>query len=663
MTRRPLLYPTLRLVALALVLGLPGPADALAEPSPASAPIRHPDPGADPVRPIRYRLQFSAPQTHYIEVEAEIPVPDPNEDSLTLMMPVWTPGSYLVREFARHVEDVRAVDNDQQPLDVAKVRKNRWQVQTNGEGDVVRVRYRVYCREMRVQCNWVDSGFALLNGAPTFLTLADEDAPRPHEVHLELPEGWTESVSGLPELDAPHAYIAEDYDVLVDSPIYAGSPALYEFDVDGRRHILVNEGEDGVWDGPRSAKDFEAIVRAQRDFWGGLPYKDKYVVFNLLTESGGGLEHRNSTVLMSSRWNTRNPTSYRGWLTLLSHEYFHTWNVKRLRPIELGPFAYEEEVYTPSLWVAEGITSYYEGLLLRRADLISAQEYLAGESRGGGRPIGDIERLQTTPGRLIQPLETASRDAWIKLYRRDENTVNTAISYYTKGAVVAFLLDAEIRRATDGRRSLDDLMRAAYERFGGPRGFTSDEFRDLAAEVAGADLSDFFVNALETTNELDYGPALEWFGLRFKPIDDQGDDDEDGSEDNEADDDEPEKGWIGLDTGEENGRLVVRQIKRNTPAYTADLNVGDEILAINDHRVLSGDWSRRLEEHRPGAEIALLIARRGRLMRVPVTLGSEPRESWQLEIDPNASPEQIAQRNAWLLVDPTSDEEPTGSTP
>ena len=195
---------------------------------------------------------------------------------------------------------------------------------------------------------------------------------------------------------------------------------------------------------------------------------------------------------MASRWATRTRSSYLSWLNLVSHEYFHTWNVKRLRPVELGPFDYENEVYTPSLWVAEGITSYYDRLLVRRAGLCSVEEYLAGDPPSPGsdsdKPTNDIERLQTTPGRLVQPLEASSFDAWIKFYRRDENTPNTGISYYVKGAVVAFLLDAKIRRATGGKKSLDDVMRLAYSRYSGPNGFTAEQFRAVAQEVAGIDL-------------------------------------------------------------------------------------------------------------------------------------------------------------------------------
>ncbi len=555
------------------------------------------------------------------------------------MMPVWTPGSYLVREYARHLEDLRAVARGGKTLDVARVNKNRWRVTTDGAAEVI-VTYRIYGRAMSVQGNWIDASFALLNGAATFLTLADQ-APRPHEVSLELPAPWRTSVTGLPRAagEAPHHYVAADYDMLVDCPIYAGDPAIYEFQIDDIPHFLVNEGEGGVWDGPRSARDVQAIVRAQKAFWGFLPY-EKYVFFNLLTESGGGLEHKNSTVLMASRWATRTRNGYLSWLNLVSHEFFHTWNVKRLRPAELGPFDYENETYTTSLWIAEGITSYYDRLLVRRAGLCSVEEYLAGDPPAPGadseKSTNDIERLQTTPGRLVQPLEASSFDAWIKFYRRDENTPNSGISYYVKGAVVAFLLDARIRKATAGAKSLDDVMRLAYSRYSGTRGFTAAQFRTAASEVAGLDLSSWFHKALETTEELDYTEALDWLGLRF------------ARDDKKKDANKPPKAWLGLVTRNEDGRLVVSQVKRGTPGYAAGCNVGDEILAIGDDRVHADGWNRRLEFYQPGEKVSLLISRRDRLRRLEATFGQEPAREWTLEVRPEATDAQKAARKAWL---------------
>ena len=572
--------------------------------------------------PITYTLRFPAPHTHYVSVEASVPTG--GRPQVELMMAVWTPGSYLVREFARHVEAVTARTLTGEPLAVEKSRKNRWQVSTGGADRIV-VSYLVYAREMSVRTNWIEADFAILNGAPTFLTLADGDIARPHDVTLELPTGWSLSLTGLaPQTDrGPHAYRAADFDTLVDSPIVAGNPAVYEFVVDGTPHLLVNLGESGVWHGPQSAQDVEKITREIFRMWGVMPY-DRYLFLNMITEAGGGLEHRNSALLMSSRWATASRRSYLRWLGLVSHELFHAWNVKRLRPIELGPFDYENETHTESLWVVEGITSYYGDLGVHRAGLSTVEEYLEALSR-------PIERLQTTPGREVQPVALASYDAWIKYYRADENSPNSSVSYYTKGAVLGFLLDMRVRAATDGAKALDDVMRLAYARFSGAQGFTPAEFRATAQEVAGMDLSAWFTRALDTTDELDYAEALDWLGLEF------------------ADRSQKETlGWIGLGTRTSNGRLLVSQVRRGTPAHDAGFNVDDEILAIGDHRVLENQWNERIALAPPGSQISVMVSRRGALRRLPVVVGTRPTNRWDLQPVEEASPAQERHRTAWL---------------
>jgi predicted metalloprotease with PDZ domain len=591
--------------------------------------------GAPMPEPIAYTLRFPAPQTHYVEVEARVPTD--GRPAVELMMAVWTPGSYLLREYARTVEEVAAATETGEPLPVEKSAKNRWRIETRQAPRIV-VKYRVYSREMSVRNNFVDSGFALINGAATFLTLADDlenNGRRPHEVRIELPAAWKVSASPLAPLPGggEHAYVAEDFDTLVDSPLYAGNARTYPFEIAGRSHLLVNEGEDAVWDGPRSAADARKIVQTEIDFWGGAPYP-RYVIFNLLTDNGGGLEHKNACTLMSSRWRTRTREGYLEWLGLVGHEFFHAWNGKRLRPVELGPFDYEREVYTRGLWVVEGFTSYYGDLLVHRAGFSTAKEYLKGLSKS-------IEALQTTPGRKVQPLDESSFDAWIKLYRRDENSGNSTVSYYTKGEIVGFLLDARIRRATGGRRSLDDAMRLAFQRYSGERGYRLEELRKTFEEVAGTDLGDWLHKAADTTEELDYAEALDWYGLRFAP-------DAEKAEKKDAEPRELPAGWLGMDVSAQNGRITVTAVKRGTPAYDAGVNVGDEILAIDDFRVPPEGLEGRLKYYRPGEKATLLVARRDRLTRLPVTFGEKPRESWKLEARSDATPEQKAHLAAWL---------------
>jgi predicted metalloprotease with PDZ domain len=386
-------------------------------------------------------------------------------------------------------------------------------------------------------------------------------------------------------------------------------------------------GEGGVFDGARAAKDLEAIVKQDRQLWGFLPY-DRYVFFNMITESGGGLEHKNSTVLMTNRWSTRTRRAYLAWLQLASHEYFHAWNIKRLRPAELGPFDYENENVTRSLWIAEGFTDYYADLQVERAGLQTRDEYLEDLSN-------TIELLQTTPGRLVQSAEMASFDAWIKYYRPDENTNNTSVSYYTKGTVIAFLLDAKIRKATSGAKSLDDVMRVAYQKFAGPKGYTPEQFRAVAEDVAGTSLEAFWESAVEGTSELDYAEALAAYGLRFKPA-------------AAAPADRGARPSPGVTTRNDNGRLLITQVRRDSPADAAGLNVDDEILAIDDFRVRADRFENRLEQYKNGDTVTFLVARREQLVRIPVTLGAEPAKGWRLDMSPAATETQRRVLEGWL---------------
>jgi predicted metalloprotease with PDZ domain len=585
--------------------------------------------------PIRYTLRFPAPQTNYVEVSAVIPTE--GRASLEMFMAVWTPGSYLIREYERNVEGLTGTAAGR-ALAIEKTTKNRWRVATGGAREIA-LSYRVFSHEMTVRSNWVEADFAMINGGPTFITLADTPGSRdpaynrPYDVRIELPQAWKTSITGMPDAPdhAPNHYRAPDYDTLVDSPIVAGNPAVHRFEVSGKPHFLVDVSEGGVFDGERAAHDLAAIVQTDEKLWGGLPY-DKYVFFNLLMGPSGGLEHRNSVMMMENRWTMGTRAQYLDWLGLASHEYFHLWNVKRLRPIELGPFDYEHEVYPRSLWISEGLTDYYGDLQVRRAGLSEPREYLAQLSTA-------IRTLQTTPGRLTQPAEMASFDAWIKQYRPDENSINSTISYYTKGEVLGFVLDARIRVATNGARSLDEVMRLALTRYSGARGFTPEQFRQTASEVAGMDLSAWFTRMLETTEEIDYREALNWFGLEFWTPPSSAD----------------PAGWLGAKTKIDAGRIIVQNVPRGTPALDAGLNPGDEIIALDDLRVAplrdqpeKDMLDDRLQAYRPGQKIMLLIARREELKRLPVTLGLAPADQWILIARPNATSEQRAHLAAWL---------------
>ena len=569
---------------------------------------------------IRYTLRFPAPHTHYMEVEAVYPTE--GRPQVELFMAVWTPGSYLVREYERHVENVVARGPSGQALTVIKSRKNRWQVTTGG-ARAVTVTYRVYGHEMTVRNNWIESGFAMLNGAPTFISMVGGTS-RPHEVQIELAAGWKASATALTRGTAANSYRAEDFDTLVDSPIFVGNPVSREFQVAGKANHLVLEGDAAFFDIDRAAADTQKIVEAAGKVMGGRFDYPYYYMLNLVSDAGGGLEHKNSFLIMSSRFATRTRRSYLSWLGLVAHEYFHNWNIKRLRPVELGPFDYENEVHSKSLWIGEGFTDYYAGLLVKRAGLSNRDEYL-------DELADQIEAVQTTPGRLVTSVEMASYDTWIKQYRPDENTPNTTINYYPKGAVIAFLVDAHIRRATSDAKSLDDAMQLAYQRHSGAKGFSLGEFYQVMSDTAGKSLRKFFATAVETTDELSYEEALDWFGLRFRAVDTRN-----------------PRAWIGAGTRSDGGRLVVASVRRETPAHAAGLNVDDEILAFDDVRVRADGLNGRLEQYRPGQKVAVLVARRDRLTRLEVVLGTDPGRPWRLEVDPGATEAQKQRLAAWI---------------
>ncbi len=577
----------------------------------------------------QYTIRFDDAKHHYIHVRAVYPAPA-NAD-VELSMAVWTPGSYLVREYARNVEDLRAASADGSPLALTKSRKNRWSVHTGSNPGLV-LEYKVYCNELSVRTNLVDADVAVINGAPTFIRLV-EPTPRAAIVEMVLPEDWKDTVSGLDLEVAGKAnrFIAKNYDELVDSPLMAGRELIDQvFEIDGVEHHVSHLGDTSQWDTEEVLADVEQLARAEVHFWQVIPYQH-YHFMNLVLGGGGGLEHLDSTLMMAGPFRTRTRSGYRGWLGLVAHEFFHTWNVKRLRPASLGPFDYENENHTRSLWIAEGITSYYDDLLMRRAGLLDETQYLEKLS-------GQIRSLQTTPGRLVQPLGMASYDAWIKHYRSDENSPNTSISYYTKGAVVAFLLDVEIRVASGGAKSLDDVMRLMFERYSGDVGYTPEQFRSTASEVAGADLSDFFARAIDQTGELDYLPATEYFGLSLKDKAAPKDDDE--QEDGDVDD---PVAHLGLQMS----GSVVSRVLRETPAYEAGFNAGDEVIAVAGYR-LKGDFRAFMSQFRPEETVAVTIARRGRLRELKATTGHAPEELWELAVDPERSQLQQARYEQWI---------------
>ena len=553
--------------------------------------------------PVQYLIGTNKLDNHTLEITATYPPAYLKGGELTLTLPVWTPGSYKVRDYSRFLNQLKVLGANS-GAKIEKNRKNRWTLTGLKANEAVTVSYEVYGRELTVRTNYFTRDLGLLIGAATFVAPPSPEGP----LIVSFADQSLKVSTGLPKGPDQTSYIAQSYDQLLDCPILFGNIDVHPFTAGDTQHWLVQAGDRRFWDTQQSLEDLKKIVEVQQDFWGTTPYKN-YTFMNLVTNTRGGLEHKNSTVMMTSRFATQVRDKYVDWLSLASHEFFHTWNVKRLRPKALGPFDYENEVYTKSLWVAEGITTYYDDLLVRRAGLSTRAEYLKKLSKG-------LNRLAGTPGRRNIPLTQASQDAWIRLYLDSEHNLNTNISYYNKGSVVAWLLDTEIRRATKGRKSLDDVMRQAYSEFS-KNGFREEEFRTLVSDVAGRDLTPFFQRALDSTQDLPLQEALDYWGLDWKIKD------KDSSP------------YLGVMTKTENDRAFIKNVLAGSPAAKAGLAPGDELLSFHNLRVPAEGPADILKHLDTDQAYEVLVARLGRIQSLKVHLSKHPHPTRELKARAN----------------------------
>ncbi|MCA1815848.1 MAG: PDZ domain-containing protein [Acidobacteria bacterium] len=587
---------------------------------------------------ISYTVSMPEPYTHLLRVEmtvraprgAQLPAP------LDLVMPVWTPGSYLVREYARNVQDFRAANAcaDSAALPWRKVNKDTWRVETDGACAVI-VNYSVYSNEFSVRTNDVNDRHAFWNNAAT-LMYVDGNLGAPSTVHVLPAPGW-KIATGLPAVSGQRdTFRAENFDVLYDSPFLVSDFKVLPFEVRGVEHRVVIDGE-GNYDPERVRRDVQKIVETEVNVFNEIPYHD-YTFLLILdpTRGGGGLEHLNSTALTFRRFGFRDDTCprgetcYRDFLTLVAHEFFHLWNVKRIRPDALGPFDYTRENYTRLLWVAEGLTSYYENFNVRRAGLMTDKQYLEELARS-------IRALQNTPGRREMSAEESSFDAWIKQYRPDENSINSSISYYDKGAILGFLLDLEIRRRTAGAKSLDDVMRLLYNEFyKRGRNYTPEDFQRACESVAGASFEEFFRRYVRGREELDYGAALGGVGLRLETV--AGDRTKPAAE----------LSYFGASLAQSNDRLNVTSVLAGSPAYNAGLNAGDQIVAVDGMRATLDFLNARLNERKTGDEVRLTVFRNDDLRAFNVRLGARPGNGLQIAAVANPTAEQARLYEQWI---------------
>ncbi|NBD14854.1 MAG: PDZ domain-containing protein [Cyanobacteria bacterium] len=571
-----------------------------------------------------YEVSCPEPQTHLFHVKLHVQNWKPN--TLKIQFPVWTPGSYLVREYARHIQKVRAYNAEKQEnLWLEKLSKNSWQINTEN-AEAVMIEYQVFANELTVRTNHLDATHGYFNGAALFFDVPDLEMT-PIEVKVIPPRSDWKITTPLPTVAGKtNTFLADNFDTLVDSPFEIGTHDIYDFDVLEKPHQFAIWGR-GNANPEQVIQDIKKIIIAEAKIYRELPY-DHYIFLLHQSASGfGGLEHKNCCSLIYPRFGFRSEEKYNRFMQLVAHEFFHLWNVKRIRPKALENFDYSQENYTTALWFAEGTTSYYDALLPMRAGIYDARTCLDNLGK-------DITRYLQTPGRKVQPLAESSFDAWIKLYRRDANSDNNQISYYLKGELVSLLLDLLIRTNHKNQRSMDDVLLALWEQFGKPEiGYTDEQLKSVLESVAETDLTEFLDTYLHTTAELPLADYLQPFGLQLIP--------------SEEDNFSP---YLGIRVAQENSSTMIKFVDAESPAGLAGIDAGDELLAIDGIRVNADQISDRARDYQPGDTMTLTVFHQDELINHTITLASPQPSSYKIRSIDEPSEEQKELLFGWLGV-------------
>ena len=576
---------------------------------------------------IAFKVSFSEPQAHYAEVEMEIS--GLKEDYIDLKMPVWTPGSYLVREFAKNVEGFKVSGPSGSLLSFNKLNKNTWRIQTS-KNSTIKVNYRVYSFEISVRTSFVDESHAFLSPAGLFLYPAGK-LMLPSTVTIIPHKSWSKISTGLEKVAGKeNTFSASDFDILFDSPIEVGNQDIFEFTAAGVKHEVAMYG-GGSYDKEVLKRDMAKIVHEQTKIFGVNPNKRYVFIVHNFNSGGGGLEHLNSTVLGASRNGYSTEAGLLRFLGLVSHEYFHLWNVKRLRPIALGPFNYDEENYTNNLWIAEGFTAYYQDVFTKRAGLQSSDQFVANLATV-------ITSVENQPGNKIQSLNDASFDAWIKQYRPNENSANSTISYYSKGSLVALIMDLEIIHSTQGKAGLDEVMKAMYDEYyvKKKRGYTDKEFKEMAEKIAGHSLSNIYDDYVYGLKAIDYNKYFNYAGFTLS---------DDAMQSNEP--------YLGIATSLREGKMIITQVGRGSGAWNDGLNVNDEIISIDNYIISKtktgfAEMLKYVAGKQVGEKVKVAVIRDGQEKVIEVSLSRNPGVRYKISPIENSSAAQMTVRERWL---------------
>jgi len=597
---------------------------------------------------LSYHIQVDRPQDHLAHVSVVIPCP-PGAGAVEVALPAWCPGSYLIRDYARHLRDLRAFGDDDRPRAAIKLDKSTWSIDPAGAASV-RVEYAVYGHDLSVRTNHIDDTHAFLHGPATFLAVdALRGGPVTVEITAPTGRGWRVATAldggALAPAAARYTLRAESLDALYDAPIHLGHVEDRSFTVGGVPFELAIWGArvpGGAFTVDQLVDDLIAIASDQArriDGEGGLalPFARYTFLLMLSHDAYGGLEHRAGSANLYNPQALSTRKQYEGLLELLSHELFHAWNGKRIAPAPLlGALDYRREAYTRCLWVMEGLTSHYDRFTLRSAARITSKSFL-------DKVLDDWARLQATPGRARASLEDSSFDAWIKLYKPDESNLNTTVSYYLKGGLVALALDLEVRRRSDGARSLDDVLRLLWRRHGAVDKPHPEDVQPLFEEATGLELGDFFARYIRGVDDPPLVAELMQAGLELRAV---------------ADPSQVLDGATPVWLGATIAGVRITGVLDGSPAAAAGLSVGDELCALDSFRIASeGDARAHLGARRPGETVEVAHFRRGRLLLTPVVLEAAPPHRYELVARADASTAEQARYTAWLF-----DAFPSGDT-
>lgn len=556
---------------------------------------------------------MSKPQNHYFEVEMELQ--NFKQTELTVKLPVWAPGSYLVREFSKNVNLLKAYDENGKELPVAKTTKNAWKI-SKGKAKKVSVKYEVYAFELSVRTSFLDLSHGFVSGSGVFCYV-DGFKDKAGRLTVYPYSGFSTISTSLPKAsesvasDGSTTFDYSNYDVLVDSPLEIGNQEVFYFNVDGTNHEVAIYGI-GNYDMSDLKRDMEKIVHAANDVFGGTnPNKNYTFIIHNVINGQGGLEHANSCVLSVNRWTYG--ADYKDFLNLVAHEYFHLWNVKRIRPIELGPFDYDKENYTTLLWVMEGFTSYYADILMVRAGFDSKDDFLRGLQ-------STINYVEGGVGTRVQPVSHASYDAWIKAYRPNENSANTTMTYYSRGSMLGAYLDAMIVDKFNSTKCLDDFMRYLYNEFyiKKNRGFTEAEFKASLETFLGQKMDDFFNKYVNGTEQLDFANVFPKIGLNVNYVG-------------------KAQPSFGATFAQEGGKCIVKSVRAGGAAEAAGISVNDEIIGCNGMRVDKTVLENFLSSLIAGEFCEVIVSREDVIFNVTVKMDAYEKPTYKLEMQTPSS--------------------------